>query len=54
VIDRKCTSGTCHFLDLLLYVGRLVSSLLLHSPPPRPGMYLLLPDILDSANHERL
>jgi hypothetical protein len=26
------------FSDLLLYVGRLASSLLLHSPPQRPSM----------------
>jgi hypothetical protein len=37
-IDRKSTSGTCHFSDLLLYVGQLARSLLLHSPPQRPSM----------------
>jgi hypothetical protein len=30
------------FLDLLFFVGLLERSLLLHSPPPRPSMYLLL------------
>jgi hypothetical protein len=42
------------FSDLFLYVGQLVNNLLLHSPPQRPSMYLLLPDTLDNANHERL
>jgi hypothetical protein len=32
-IDQKSTSGTCHFLDLLLFVDQLANSLLLHSPP---------------------
>jgi hypothetical protein len=32
-IDRKNASGTCHFLDLLLFVGLLANNLLLHSPP---------------------
>jgi hypothetical protein len=30
------------FSDLLLYVGQLTSSLLLHNPPQRPSMQLLL------------
>jgi hypothetical protein len=37
-IDQKNTSGTCHFLNLLLFIGQLISSLLLHSPPQRPSM----------------
>jgi hypothetical protein len=37
-IDRKSTSGTCHFLDLLSFAGLLKNSLQLHSPPPRPSM----------------
>jgi hypothetical protein len=37
-IERKSTSETCHFLDLHLFAGLLKSSLLLHSPPPRPNM----------------
>jgi hypothetical protein len=30
------------FLDLLLFVGLLTNRLLLHNPPQRPSMYLLL------------
>jgi hypothetical protein len=37
-IDRKSTSGICHFLDLLLLVGQLTNSLLSHSPPQRSSM----------------
>jgi hypothetical protein len=37
-IDRKSTSATCHFLDLLLFASLLVNSLLLHSPSTRPSM----------------
>jgi hypothetical protein len=37
-IDRKSTSKTCHFLDLLLFAGLLKISLLLHSPPPSLSM----------------
>jgi hypothetical protein len=37
-IDRKNTSGTCHFLDLLLFVGLLINSLLLHNPPQCPSI----------------
>jgi hypothetical protein len=42
------------FLDLLLFVGLLINSLLLHSSSLRSSMYLLLIDSLDSAHHERL
>jgi hypothetical protein len=38
VIDRKSTSETCHFLDLLSFVGLLGNSLQLHSPPLMPSM----------------
>jgi hypothetical protein len=41
-IDRKSTSGTCHFLDLLSFAGLLKNSLQLHRSPPRPSMSLLL------------
>jgi hypothetical protein len=37
-INLKSTSDTCYFLDLLLYVGQLTNSILLHSPPQRPSM----------------
>jgi hypothetical protein len=37
-IDRKSTSMTCHFLDLLSFTDLLRNSLQLHSPPPRPSM----------------
>jgi hypothetical protein len=37
-IDRKSTSGTCHFLDLLSFAGPLGNSLQLHSPPLRLSM----------------
>jgi hypothetical protein len=37
-IDRKSTSRTCHFLDLLSFAGLLKSSILLHSPPPRSSI----------------
>jgi hypothetical protein len=37
-IDRKSTSGTCHFLGYSLICGLLENSLQLHSPPPRPSM----------------
>jgi hypothetical protein len=52
-IDRKSTSGTCHFLDLLPFAGLLENNLQLHSPPPRLSMQLLLIDSLDSAHYER-
>jgi hypothetical protein len=32
-IDQKSTSGTCHFLSQLLFVGLLTNNLLLHNPP---------------------
>jgi hypothetical protein len=32
-IDRKSTSGTCHFLDLLLFTGLLKNNLQLPNPP---------------------
>jgi hypothetical protein len=38
VIDRKSTSRTCHFFDVLSFAGLLGNSLQLHSPPPRPSM----------------
>jgi hypothetical protein len=37
-IDRKSTSGTCHFLDLLLFAGLLGNSFQLHSLPLRLSM----------------
>jgi hypothetical protein len=37
-IDRKRTSGTCHFLDLLSFADLLENSHQLHSPPLRPSM----------------
>jgi hypothetical protein len=37
-IDRKSTSGTCHFLDLLLFVGQLVNSLRSQNPPHSQSM----------------
>jgi hypothetical protein len=37
-IDRKSTSGTCHFLDLLLFVGQLTNSLLSQNPPHSQSM----------------
>jgi hypothetical protein len=37
-IDRKSTSGTCHFLDLLSFAGLLKNSLYLHSPPSKLSM----------------
>jgi hypothetical protein len=37
-IDRKSTSGTCIFLDLLLFIGLLANNLLLHNPPQRLSM----------------
>jgi hypothetical protein len=37
-IDRKSTSVTYHFLDLLSFAGLLRNSLQLHSPPLRPSM----------------
>jgi hypothetical protein len=37
-IDRKSTSETCYFLDLLSFASLLRNSLQLHSPPPRPSM----------------
>jgi hypothetical protein len=37
-IDRKSTSETCHFFDLLSFAGLLENSLQLHSSPLRPSM----------------
>jgi hypothetical protein len=37
-IDRKSTSGTWHFLDLLLFAGLLRNSFQLHSLPRRLSM----------------
>jgi hypothetical protein len=37
-INRKSTSDTCHFLDLLSFAGLLENNLQLHSLPSRPSM----------------
>jgi hypothetical protein len=41
-LTEKELLGLATFLDLLLFAGLLGNSLQLHSPPPRPSMYLLL------------
>jgi hypothetical protein len=52
-LTKRAHLGLVIFLDLLLFDGLLKNSLLLHSPSPRPSMYLLLTDSLDSTHHER-
>jgi hypothetical protein len=37
-IDRKSTSGTCHFLYLLWFAGLLENNLQLPNPPQRLSM----------------
>jgi hypothetical protein len=37
-IDRKSTSGTCHFSDLVLFAGLLENNLQLLNPPQRLNM----------------
>jgi hypothetical protein len=41
-------------LDLLSFAGLLKNNLQLPSPPQRLSMYLLLPNPMDCAHHERL
>jgi hypothetical protein len=53
-IDRKSTLGTYHFLGSSLVCWSLKKQSSVAQSPQRLSMYLLLPNLVDCAHHERL